>query len=140
MRRAVPIRRLQPVAHLARCGQCQAIFRHRRATHVAAQPLEYLALLGRDVHAGMQREPAGAGRAVRIALQPRQPGRNGLQREQLLPSPGAFGDPVADGMPDPLIERAGLEITSKPRVLDVALDHASAPVTWKAARSSATRC
>ncbi len=52
----------------------------RRATHVAAQPLELLALARGDGDARAQREPARAGCAVRVALLLRQPSRNRLQR------------------------------------------------------------
>jgi len=98
---------------------------HGRATDVAAQPLELLALGRLNVDAGMQGEPARADRAVRSQFQPRQPGRHRLQREQSLSGSGADRDPVGDRMPDQVVERAGLEITSKPRVLDVALDQAT---------------
>jgi len=40
----------------------------------------------------MQREPAGAGRPVRIALQALQPGWHRLQCEQLLPGSWANGN------------------------------------------------
>ena len=87
---AIPVRSLELLANLARCGERQALAGHRRATHVAAQPLELLALVRRDVYARMQAEPARAGRSIRVAFQSLQPRRNRLQREQLLPSPWTY--------------------------------------------------
>lgn len=71
-------------------------------------------------------EPTRAGRPVRVAFQALQPGRNGLQREQLLPGLGAHGDPVGDGVPDQVIHLAGLCPGAQPGVLEVALDQPTA--------------
>ena len=67
-------------------------------------------------------KPPARGRAVRIALQPLPTGWHRLQREQLLPGPRAHGDPVRDRVPDQVIERIGLPVAGKPRVLHVPLD------------------
>lgn len=69
--------------------------------------------------------PRCAGGAVRVAFQSLQPGRHGLQREQLLPRPRTHGDAVRDGMPDQVIQRAGLCSGDQPGPLDGALDVAT---------------
>src|SRR5690606_16952417 len=80
------------------------------------------ALVGRNVDAGMQREPAGTGRPVRIALQALQPGWHRLQCEQLLPGSWANGNTVGDRRAQQIIKRAAFAIPGEPGVLDVALD------------------
>jgi len=54
VRGAIPVRRLERVAHLARWRQRQTLAGHRRAAHIAAQPFELAALVWRDGHPGMQ--------------------------------------------------------------------------------------
>src|SRR5580692_6325461 len=68
VRRAIPIRRFERVAHLARCRQRQALAGHRRSAHIAAQPFELLTLIRRNVHAGVQGEPARTGGTVRQVM------------------------------------------------------------------------
>jgi len=104
--RAIAIRSLQWVAHRARCTQRQSFLGHRRPAHVAAQPFELGALMGRDVEAGVRREPAGVGCAAMIApLTLILPGSHDLQREQLLPVAWTDCDPVADEVADQIIQR-----------------------------------
>jgi hypothetical protein len=49
---AVLVRRLERVAHLARCRQRQALAGHRRSAHVAAQAFELLALIASGIQCG----------------------------------------------------------------------------------------
>ena len=55
VRGAIPIRRLERVAHLARCRQRQALAGHRRPAHIAAQSFQLLTLIRRNVHTGGSR-------------------------------------------------------------------------------------
>ena len=55
----VAIRALQ--LHFAALGEREPLLRHRRAAHVAAQPLELAALLRFDPRARVQRKPGGSG-------------------------------------------------------------------------------
>ncbi len=57
MRRAVPVRCLQLVAHVAVRRQRQPLFRHRWAADVPAQAFELLTFIGSSRHPGMQRKP-----------------------------------------------------------------------------------
>jgi hypothetical protein len=58
VRRAIAVRGLERVAHLAHCAQRQTILRHRRAADVAAQALEPGALAGCNRHARVQLDVA----------------------------------------------------------------------------------
>ena len=73
--RAIPVRGLERIAHLARRRQRQTLAGHRRAAQVAAQPFELAALVRRDGHPGMQREPARAHGTARVTRLLRRPGR-----------------------------------------------------------------
>jgi hypothetical protein len=123
VRGAVPVRGLERVAHMARRSQAQAFGGHRRAAHVATQPFKLRPLVGRNVDAGVQREPAGAGRSVRAAFQALQPGWHRLQREQLLPGSGANGNPVGDRRAQQIIQWAAFAIPGEPGVLARAVLH-----------------
>jgi hypothetical protein len=55
-----------------------------------------------------------------------QPGRHRLQREQLLPGPGAYRYAVGDRVAEQIVERAGAgNIGREPSVLVVALHQAA---------------
>ena len=73
VRGAIPVRRLERVAHLTGCRQRQALAGHRRTAHIPAQPFEIRALIRRNVHACVQGEPARSGRTLRLTLQNLQP-------------------------------------------------------------------
>ena len=67
MRGAIPIRRLQSVVDEPLGGERETFCADGRSRDVAAQPFEFVALVGGGDHAGMQREPSGPrGRALVI--------------------------------------------------------------------------
>jgi hypothetical protein len=57
LRAAVSVRRLQPVPDVTVRRQQQALFRDRRPSDVATQPLELLALIRPRCHTGVQGDP-----------------------------------------------------------------------------------
>ncbi len=116
--RAIPIGRLQRVAHLARCRQRQALAGHRRSAHIAAQPFELLTLMRCNVHAGVQGEPARTGGTVRLSFQSLQSRRKRLQRKELLPRPRSDRDAVGDRVAEQIIQRTSLRVCAKPGILE----------------------
>ena len=57
VRRPVSIPRLEAIAHLPLRGQREPLHRHRRAAHIAGEPLQLRALIGFDPDARVQRKP-----------------------------------------------------------------------------------
>jgi len=98
VRGAVAVRGLQRVADVAARGEEQALFLHRCTADVATQPFEFLALIGLDRDAGVQRK---AGHVAGHLGRPLLPAtvRESLQREYLAPPVRAQGNSVDDGMP-----------------------------------------
>jgi hypothetical protein len=79
----------------------------------------------RNVHAGVQGEPARTGGTVRLSFQSLQSRRNRLQRKELLPRPRSDRDAVGDRVAEQIIQRTGLRICGEPGILEVALDQAA---------------
>ena len=73
----------------------------------------------------MQGEPARTGGTVRLSFQSLRPGRNRLQRKELLPRPRSDRDAVGDRVAQQIIQRTGLRICGEPGILEVALDQAA---------------
>jgi hypothetical protein len=79
----------------------------------------------RNVHAGVQGEPARTGGTVRLSFKSLQSRRNRLQRKELLPRPRSDRDAVGDRVAEQIIQRTGLRICGEPGILEVALDQAA---------------
>jgi len=84
---AIAVRRLERVTNVAVRGDRQAPLCHRRASDVATQPLQLLALMGPGRDAGMQGE---SGHLTRRVIERLPAVRQGLQAEYQAQGAGNF--------------------------------------------------
>jgi len=117
--RAIPVRCLQLIPHIAIRREPQALFRDRRAADVAAQPLQLVAFIGPRRHPGMQAESGHLACRITERL---IAGGQGLQGEHLAACLLSHGDAVGDGVAQQLIQWDLVHrIQSQVAVLDVSL-------------------
>jgi hypothetical protein len=101
-------------------GERQALFRHRRATDIPAQPLELPAFISPRRHAGVQAEAADLAwrRSGRFIT-----GRQGLQREDLPSGARPHRDAVGDRVREQGLHRLRVEgELGKARAFGIALE------------------